>query len=107
MNLTKKISITILDELMLNGSVDEKNYKKTIYGLEIVISALTQIVGLVIIGMFMGILDKMITVAFSHKPMTEKGRRKNRKRSIMILLTLLSIAICVYTISSIDKLYPA
>jgi accessory gene regulator B len=171
MNLTKNISITILDKLILNGSIDEKNYKKTLYGLEIIISALAQIVGLVIIGMLMGILDKMIRVAFSfallrafaggyhadtclkcfmmtlvmciggiklaelaststvsliiisvasivlvykrapvetsHKPMTEKGRRKNRKRSIMILLTLLSIAMCVYTISSIDKLYPA
>jgi hypothetical protein len=30
MNLTKNISITILDKLILNGSVDEKNYKSNV-----------------------------------------------------------------------------
>jgi accessory gene regulator B len=65
MSLTKKISITITDELVLNKAVDEKNYRKTIYGLEILLSVLIQTIGLVLFGMFIGILDKMIPVAFS------------------------------------------
>jgi accessory gene regulator B len=65
MNLTKKISITILDELMLNKAVDEKNYKKALYGFEIIISVLLQTVGLVILGVFIGILDMMIPIALS------------------------------------------
>jgi accessory gene regulator B len=171
MNLTKKISITILDELILNKAVDEKNYKKALYGFEIIISVLFQTVGLVALGMLMGILDKMILVALSfallrlfaggyhadtclkclvmtfamcvsgiklaelvstsftvmvimlvaslvlviilapvdtsHKRMTERGRSINRKRAIMVLLILSSIAFSSHAYSLIDMMYTA
>lgn len=171
MSLTKKISITILDEMMLNKSIDEKNYKKVLYGFEIIISVLFQIVGLVTLGVLFGILDRMIPVAFSfallrlfaggyhadtcfkcfiltfvmcvggiklgefvskniigmivmsvvslaiivmlapadtsRKRMTERGRSINRKRSIMILVILSSVAFSLYANSLIDMLHSA
>lgn len=65
MNLTKKISMTITDELVLNKAVDEKDYKKILYGLEIIISVLVQMIGLILFGMLTGILDRMIPVTLS------------------------------------------
>jgi accessory gene regulator B len=171
MNLTKKISITILNELMLSKTVDEKNYKKTLYGFEIIVSVFFQTLGLVILGIFIGILDKMIPVAMSfallrlfaggyhadtsckcfiltfimcifgiemaefisaslfsmiivatvsliliiilapvdtpYKRMTKKGRITNKKRSLVVLIILLSVVFILHVFSLIDMVYPA
>ncbi|HBH13781.1 MAG TPA: hypothetical protein DDX29_11840 [Clostridiales bacterium] len=77
-------------------------------GIKLAELALTSTVSMIIISVAPIVLVyKLAPVDTSYKPMTERGRSKNRKRSIMILLTLLSIAMCVYAFSSIDKLYPA
>ena len=65
MNLTKKISITILNELMQEEAVGEKDYKKALYGVEVIISVLLQASGLIILGILLGILDRMIPVTLS------------------------------------------
>lgn len=87
------ISIRVANNLLKKQIIEKNQYKKTVYGLEIILSTSLQIIGLILIGNILRILNQIvfITIGFTVLRVFAGGYHANTCLKCFLLSSLMFI----------------